>query len=356
MSRPTGMDEENIIVILSQPFAEDFREEGYLDNARKADLELLRATPGIRNAVAVSQVPLSGSGSSSGFKPLDAERDTLATGVLYAGHEAADTLGVEISLGRNLTEEDMNDAESKNVLITRAYADRLFPGENPVGRRLQSRTPENPDTVVGIIEYMHGFWPGWDYLEHVMIYPVEPGSFNRGLRYLARTEPGEVAGILPTLEKQMLDLNSGRNLTIQTLTEIKEETFEDQRAVVKILSAVILLLVFVTSLGLVGITSFSVSERTHHIGTRRALGARKLDILRYFLTENWIITGLGIVLGILLTYGLNYLLVSLLSGIKMDLALVIYGIAGMWILGQVSAFFPAWKGARIPPARAIRMV
>jgi putative ABC transport system permease protein len=122
------------------------------------------------------------------------------------------------------------------------------------------------------------------------------------------------------------------------------------------LMAVIVFLVFVTALGIVGITSFSVTERTHHIGTRRALGARKVDILRYFLTENWLITTSGIFFGVLCTYGLNYILVNFINGAKLDWRLMVGGLIGMWIVGLLAAFFPALRGSRVSPAVATRNV
>ncbi len=356
MVRPTGMDEANIVTILSQPFAGDFKEDGYLDNSRKADLEMLRTIPGIRVAEAISQIPLSGSGSSSGYKPLGSEMNTLGTAVFSAGPDILEVLGVHLIEGRTLREDDINDSESKNVIVTKAFADRLFPDGNALGQQLQGRTPENPDTIVGIVEEMHGSWPTWRYFNHVMLRPGKPGSFNFGVRYLLRVQPGQASLLIPTIEEKLLSLNNGRILRIETLAGVKAETFKADLALIKIFGSVIFLLIFVTALGIIGITSFSVTERTRHIGTRRALGASRGAILRYFLTENWIITSSGLILGIGLAYGFNYVLVSMLSGVKLEWQLVVYGVALMWLIGQLSALMPALRGSRISPAIATKTV
>ncbi len=356
MDEPTGIDEANIIVVRSLPFSEDFKNDEYLDNSRKADVRLLNALPGVVSAEAVNHIPLSGSGNSSGYKPLGSKINTLATASLVGGINLVSTLGVQLSNGRDLLPEDITDADSKNVLITRAYADRLFPDGNALGQQLQGRTAENPHTIVGIIEHMHGFWPGWTYVTHVMIVPDGPGGFNSGTRYLVRTEPEQVETVFPMIEEPLLAANDGRNVRVETLADIKAETFEANTAIIKMLGAVIALLVFVTSIGIVGMTSFSVTERTHTIGTRRALGARQFDIVRYFLAENWIIISSGLVLGLGLTLLLNYLLVTLVSGAALDWMLLVYGALLMWAVGLLSALFPAWKGARIPPAIATRNV
>jgi putative ABC transport system permease protein len=230
----------------------------------------------------------------------------------------------------------------------------LFPDGKALGQQLQGRTPENPDTIVGVLDRMHGSWPGWKYIEHVVLRPGRPGSANFGVRYIVRTRPEQVRNLLPLLEPRLLKLNNGRNLRVRTMGEVKERTFNGEVAVIKMLGTVVILLVFVTSLGIVGITSFSVTERTHHIGTRRALGARRFDILRYFLAENWIITSAGLILGAVLAYGLNFALVAAVEGVRLDWRLLAYGAVGTWLIGQLAALVPAWRGARLSPVVATR--
>ena len=356
MDRVTGIDEKNIIAVRSQPFAPDFKEEAYLENSRKADLLLLRSLPGVRAAESITQFPLSGSGSSSGYKPLGSEAQTLATGNFTMGTDALEALGLRLVAGRNFIPADINDADSKNVLVTRAYADKLFPNGDALGRQIQGRTAENPHTIVGIIEKMHGSWPRWRYIEHVLLFPGKPANFNWGTRYVVRAESGQRDRVAKSIEAEMLKLNNGRNVIIQILEELKTRTYRADINISRMLGAVMVLLLFVTVLGIVGMTSFSVTERTRQIGTRRAVGARRLHILRYFLVENWVITSLGIVLGVLLTYSLNYVLMNKLNGVRLDWHLMLAGIAGMWLVGLTAALFPALRATRIPPAVATRTV
>jgi putative ABC transport system permease protein len=112
----------------------------------------------------------------------------------------------------------------------------------------------------------------------------------------------------------------------------------------------------VTALGILGITSLAVSERTKQIGTRRALGATKGDILRHFLAENWIVTTIGLILGVIATYGLNYALVANLTDQKMPWYLVGIGMVLLWLNGLVATIPPALRAARVAPAIATRSV
>jgi putative ABC transport system permease protein len=115
-------------------------------------------------------------------------------------------------------------------------------------------------------------------------------------------------------------------------------------------------LVFITALGIVGITSLAVSERTRQIGTRRALGATRGDILKHFLTENWIVTTAGLIFGVVATYALNFALVSQLTDVKMPWYLVGIGMALLWIIGVVATLPPALRAASVSPAIAPRSV
>ena len=122
------------------------------------------------------------------------------------------------------------------------------------------------------------------------------------------------------------------------------------------MTVVIALLVFVTALGIIGLTSLSVAERTKQIGTRRALGATRRHILTHFVLENWMVTTAGLLLGIAATYGLNFLLVTHVSGVKMDWRYVAVGMVMLWLNGVVATILPAMRGASVSPAVATRSV
>ena len=154
----------------------------------------------------------------------------------------------------------------------------------------------------------------------------------------------------------MLGMNPGRIVSVRTLLEVKDETYQVNAAVTKMLTGVIGLLIVVTSLGIVGLTSSAVAQRIRQIGTRRALGATKGDIVRYFLVENGVITGFGLLFGIGATYGLNYLLVQIADTPKMDVGLLVTGVLVLWATGVIAALVPALKATSVSPEVATRTV
>jgi len=120
------------------------------------------------------------------------------------------------------------------------------------------------------------------------------------------------------------------------------------------LVGVCVLLLVVTAVGIVGLTSFWVAQRRRQIGIRRAIGATRGDILRYFQTENFLIASLGIVLGMALAYGLNRLLMAHYELARLPGYYLPVGALVLWVLGQLAVLGPALRAARVPPVVATR--
>lgn len=208
--------------------------------------------------------------------------------------------------------------------------------------------------VVGVFGPFYNPY-GWPIGDYAIFFPARNGSF-RSIQYLVRTEPGQAQALIPEIEKTLLKANNGRNVEVKSIPEIRSNYDSRDQAVVVALNAVMVLLVAVTALGIVGITSFSVAERQRQIGTRRALGATQADILRHFLLENWMVTTIGAVLGAGLAYAINFGLVTMVEGAKLDGWILATGVGLLWIVGLGAALGPALRAARIAPAIATRNV
>ena len=363
----TGMDIENVLIVHTEPWAPEFKEDDFIDATRERDLDRLNGFSGVIAAAGIHQIPLSGGGSNTGRKPLGAEMDTLPAPYFVVTERILDSLGIELLLGRTFNQgdyderlaneelEDQTASQHYNVILSKPMADAMYPDGDALGKQIQSSNGERVNTIVGVMKTMHNSWPSWSKRDHVMLIPGKPGSAGR-MRYAVRVEPEALESIYTELEGLMLGLNPGRIVSVRTMAEIKNETYQVNNAVVKMLSGVIGLLIVVTSLGIVGLTSSSVAQRIRQIGTRRALGATKGDIVRYFLVENWVITGFGLLFGIGMTYGLNFLLVKVADTPKMDFALLLAGIALLWVTGVVAALAPALKATAVSPEVATRSV
>jgi putative ABC transport system permease protein len=140
------------------------------------------------------------------------------------------------------------------------------------------------------------------------------------------------------------------------VADLRRDFFARDRTMAGMLLGVITLLLLVTSLGIVGLTSFWVGQRRRQIGIRRAIGATRADILHYFQAENFLIVSMGVVLGVLLAYLLNILLMEKYEVTHLPITYLLVGAAVLWALGQVAVLGPALRAASVPPVVATQSV
>jgi putative ABC transport system permease protein len=377
MARPSGFDDESLLWVEARHLDPAFRDEGRLDVSLRQDAELLRSLPGVRAVMNTNFLPWNGGGSSTELKP--AGSSTLLRTQIYATDASPSaTLGVALEAGREFSAADVErdterlralfasarerDAEGKarerflqEVVVTRAYAKLAF-GEAPsyLGKLLEDSDGDRYQ-IVGVLDRFYNPY-GWPIHEYAIFFANRGRSYEGGATFLVRVEPGQTAAVGRAIEERLARPGEPREVRVRPIAEVRDRYFGPQRIVATAMGGVVVLLVVVTALGIGGLTSFSVAERTRQIGTRRALGATTGAILRYFLLENWLLTAAGLALGVGLAVGLNVLLVSTVAGAKLRAGAVSLSMAALWAVGLGAALAPALRGARTSPAVATRNV
>ncbi len=359
MARPSGIDEPNIFYLSSVGFADDFNER----NAILEDLAALRGMPGVVDAIQSNSVPLSGGGWSMGLAHEPGEdQDGISVALYFVDEHALDTFGLNLVAGENFSPTDVGWRQRADThwpdktLITRAMAEALEPDDpdSALGKSYYI-DDDQPITVTGIIERMQAPWNGWDGLEKVMLVPQH--TLFGATRYIVRAEPGLRDELMPQVEQLLAARDKGRIVrSMRTMDETRERSYRGHASMIKMLNFTIVLLVAVTSLGIVGLASFSVSRRTKQIGTRRALGAPRTAILRYFMTENLLISLVGVVAGAAMTVGLNIWLIEAFRMTRVAWYLVPGAMLVLCLVGQAAVLGPARRAAAVPPAVATRTV
>jgi putative ABC transport system permease protein len=359
LARPSGFDDEHLIAIQSNPFDDRLRDPKILNQLVDQDRRTLAAVAGVRAISETSLRPWESSGSRTSVRVPGTHNEPVPTQNAQADPGLFDALGLPIVQGRGFTEAeydhgaDAPPGEVLPVVVSRALADQLYPSGDAVGKAIAFTDESQRFTIVGIVDRFYN--PFANVSEKIMLSPGRSVGFDFGAHYLVRTQ-GSPGPLLPQLEKALLAVDKGRLLRLRTVVEDRDEYHGRDRLLVASLDAVMALLVLVTALGIVGLTSFSVAERQRQIGTRRALGADRLAIVRHFLLENWMVTSFGIVLGVLLAYGLNFGIVTWVAGARLSPATVAAGALALWTIGLGAALGPALRGARVPPAIATRNV
>ncbi len=368
VNRPSGMQEAGLFTVSSLGFTPNFDLAGSI----RQDLDALRSIPGVVDATTINSVPLSQGGWSEGVSEQpdsvpQEKRIRESSSIYMVDEHGLNTLGVKLIAGRDFNAGDVS-ARTKDdkgtlhsVIITQALADKVFPGGNAVGKTLYSSLPGKnaPVTVIGVIERLQAPWVGWDKVEHAILVPqMSLGEFDaNSSRYLVRAEPGRRDEVMKQAEHKLGEVNDGRIVRgLRSIEEVRGESYRQDRAMTLVLTAVIFSLLAVTGLGIVGMVSFWVTRRVKQIGTRRALGARRFDIRRYFMVENVIVVGIGIALGLLLTYGFNLWLMKHYELPRLAWYYAPLGALTVLMLGQLAVFGPATRASRVSPAVATRTV
>ncbi len=360
VGRPTGMDVDNIVATRVQGFGEDY---DHLATIRE-DVAMLEALPGVAAVTTSNAIPLSGSGSASGWRDTDGEEyRTINGNYMNVTNGAQDAFGFEMYAGRAFTPEDImwryDDDENRHdmpgiVMITKDMAIALFDTPDAVGRMMYNSLGEGTQ-IIGVIDRMMGSWVGWDDVTNVALFPTV--NDDTWIRYAVRVEPGQADAMVPVIEKALEDFNVGRVVTgTRTMESMAKRSYSRDTAVAVILIIVVVLLFVVAGLGIVGLASFTVNQRTKQIGTRRAIGARKRDIIIYFMTENWLLTTVGVSIGSILAIALNLWMSEVFDLERLNYWYVPAGIASLWLLGLVAAAGPARRASKISPAIATRTV
>ena len=363
MDRASGLAEEEIVRVHITGIGND-------DNAAaltREDLASLRAIPGVQAASATNQIPYGNSSWNSSVNlELDQPNQTLNAAVYLGEEDLVETFGLRIVEGRDFNPDEYidwadvdtpgSDTPIPAMLVSRAAAQRLFPDESAVGKQVYS-WGDNPIRIVGVVDQL--------------IRPNEGGGANNhGLSimlpirtpygmgpYVLRTEPGRRAEVIEAA-LATLDRNNASRIVLDsdTFSDVRDAYYAQDRSMAWLLVAVCIALLVVTALGIVGLASFWVQQRTKQIGVRRALGATRGQVLRYFQTENFLLATVGIVLGMLMAYGINLLLMDIYELPRLPAMYLPVGAVALWLLGQAAVFGPARKAASVPPAVATRSV
>jgi len=357
LNQETGYPEQDLFKFNVMTFGKDID----LSQQFELDEAMLRALPGVESAAQSSSIPLSGSGSASGFnlKPAPQESKNVRTAYFFIDEHGLDTYGVKLIAGRNFTEAEVlitnspTDRTTNVTVVTEALANELFPEGNGLGKTVYFG--DLPLQIVGITAPMKSPWLKDSHPNNVALIPYIQGKTYA--QFAVRTKPGQRAAVMKQIENAMLNNYSKRVINnIKGLDELKEQYMAADKLMMRMLIVLITILVLVTALGIFGLTLFNINKRTKQIGTRRALGARKSSIINYFLVENALICIAGLVLGVIAALILGQLLMQHFSIAALPLGYVVATAIMVFIMSLLAVFGPAKRAANISPSIATRTI
>ncbi|HEY1548319.1 MAG TPA: FtsX-like permease family protein [Kofleriaceae bacterium] len=336
---------------------------GSQDNASvitQQDLAALRTIPGVKAATSINMVPFGGSSWNTGVSITRDDPSTEVNVGMYLGRDLIPTLGLALIAGRDFTAEEYVDnddekATPKQVIVTKGLAEHFYPNGSALGKPLYASGKE-PQTIVGVVDSIARPNNAFGDASYAMLLPVTL-SYTAGGTYALRVDPTRKDPILAAVDGTLSKVDPNRLvLTHETFEQTRRDHFKQDRSMAYLLAGVAIALLVITALGVVGLASFWVQQRTRQIGVRRALGATKRDILRYFQLENFILATAGIVLGMGLAFGINQWLMHAYEVKRLPSSFLPIGAVLLWLLGQIAVLGPAMRASTIPPAIATRTV
>jgi len=318
--------------------------------------------PEVVDAFASQSYPLSNGGWGEGVSLEAADAHWVTNSALYfADEHGLPTLGLKLIAGRNFDPAEIverNDMEGKPpaaIIVSQALATKLFPNGDALGKSIYLSSSKSKAPIVGIVERLQQPWVlvTNNRVEYAMLQPYR--FVEQYSHYIVRAKPGQLEAAMRSAEKQLPAINRGRvNDKTRTMAESRQRAYRDDRGLAIILGVVSAVLLMVTAFGIIGVTTFWVSQRRKQIGIRRAMGASRTAILRYFQTENLMIATAGAVLGVLLALTLNFLMAGKFEMARLDIGSTLVAAVIVLLLGQIAVLWPALRAASISPVVAIR--
>jgi putative ABC transport system permease protein len=331
------------------------------------NLAALRSIAGVRSVSAMNSLPLPNNNWNTGLsvKPSQGfDKGTVGVAEYLYSAGGGKTLGLHVLQGRLFNADESAGSKldafmpaGHVVLITQSLARRFWPHGSAVGKTLYM-SDKFSYTVVGVVaDVLRPGFNGGDKSSsyYSAFFPLQPSDSSLN-QYVLRTAPGARQRVLREATDKLEALGPSTVVKGQTFSSVRDQYFANTHSMIWMLVLVCAVMLGVTAFGIVGLASFWVGQRRRQIGIRRAVGASRRDILRYFQTENFLLTLVGVVLGMALAYGLNLYLMQHYELDRLPWYFLPGGAIALWVLGQLAVLGPALRASRVPPVVATRSV
>ncbi len=364
--RPTGMNEANLFAI-GWRFTKDEATQAMLET----DIHSVLSVPGVVDLVSTNSYPIRGHGLMMGVGLKAGESAEQALGgidTVYAmDNHAVATMGLQLVAGRNFRSDEIFTGNSKPgsvaqvAIITASLAKSLFGNQDPLDKVVYLiGGPANPPlTVVGIVKRLQGVIAAGTLdsvaSENSIILPIRVPDPNE--LFVIRVKAGSLETVMPAVQTALVRNNPQRIFgRLRPYSEVRASAYEKDRSIAMALIVIAATLVCIAVLSVTGLTSYWVTRRRLQIGIRRALGATRAAIIRYFLLENATLCLLGVGAGSAAALVINHWL-FIRYGVGripiFDLSLCCVTIV---IVGQLAALVPAARAAKDDPAKTLRVI
>ena len=316
-------------------------------------LQRLQALPGVQAVGAVSRLPLAGGNSSRSFSTGGSERDHNAD-IRVSTPDYFRTMGIPLLKGRTFSESDVENP-LKLAVVNDALARSVFPGQDPIGKQLTKFGPDNLTLqIIGVVGNVRHV--GLDTIPRPEIYQLLGQAQWPSMFVAIRSATSDAAMLTPAAQSVVWSVNKDVPLAnVRSMQEVIANSVERRRFSMLLLTIFAAVAMLLAAIGLYGVMSYSVAQRTKEIGIRMALGARRPDVLALVVKQGMALVLIGIATGCLLALGTVRVISGMLFGINATDPLTFAGVSAL--LGAVAFlanYLPARRAAKVDPMIALR--
>jgi putative ABC transport system permease protein len=308
--------------------------------------------PGVQSVAAVSRLPFSGGNSSRTFNRLGSTKEDAAD-IRIATPDYFQTMDIPLVRGRNFTEHDTKGS-ALVAIINEETARQAFPGEDPVGQFVENYGPKSEKLqVVGVVGNVRHL--ALETAPRPELYqPLGQGMWPL-MQITVRTAPENPLTLLPAVQQAVWNVSKSVPLgNPRSMNDMIARTLLQKKFTMLLLSIFAGAALLLAAIGLYGVISYSVAQRTRELGIRIALGAQKSDVLRLILRQGMTLVAAGIAFGVAASIGLTRLMATLLYGVSATDPLTFLALSiALLAVAFVACWLPARRASVVDPIVAL---
>jgi putative ABC transport system permease protein len=317
-------------------------------------VQRLQSEPGVHSAAAVSRLPLSGGNSTRSFTLVPKSQLSYFGDIRVVTPEYFGTMGIPLLKGRNFTQAD-NSAAALVAVVNEALAQKTFPGQDPIGKYLYDFGPDSQSLqIVGVVGD----------IRHVSLADAPRPEIYQPLGQagwpsmfmVVRSKTDKPAALMSAAQNAVWNVNRDVPLArVRTMEDVIGESVQRRTFAMLLLAIFAGLAMLLAAIGLYGVMSYSVSQRTREIGVRMALGAQRVDVLKLVVRQGMILVGAGLGMGIVASLAMTGLMSGLLFGISARDPVTFGIVAGLLtVVALAASYLPARRATKVDPMIALR--
>ncbi|HEV2802100.1 MAG TPA: ABC transporter permease [Pyrinomonadaceae bacterium] len=354
-----GFKTDNLLTLRVTVPRSKYPEDNQVVAFHRQALERLKSLPDVRSVGAVSALPFGGNlGARTSFwiegRPAPPPGEELSTDVRVTDENYFQAIGIPLLSGRTFTEQEARE-DRRTIIINESMARQHFPGQNPLGQylRVQMMPDPQPMEIIGVVA--DAKYKTLEGPPHPMVYWTHPQLVYSEMTYVMRTN-GDPMNLAAAVRREIQAIDRDQPVAdVRTMQSWIDELTARSRFGTLLLGIFAALALVLAAIGIYGVMAYSVTQRTHELGIRIALGAKSRDVLKLILGRGFALTLVGIALGLVASFALTRVMSSLLFGVSATDPVTFGGLALLLCAVALAAcYIPTRRALKVDPMVALR--